>query len=450
MKCVVIGGGVAGLAAAHFLVGDHGIAGQDLTILESSDRVGGCLRPVILEGQTLDAGPDALLTRRPEGTDLLRSVGLDAQRVTPATGRAYLACGDRLHAYPSGLFLGIPMRPESVLGTDLLSEPGRARALRGFALPPTADTSDVTVAEAVGRRWGPEVADRLAGPLIAAVHAGRADYLSAAACASQLFPDASPQPSTGGLDAAPPFISLEGGLWQLADRLHAVLQQTNVTAQTGRPVHAVTQTRQGWAVRAGSDELLADRVVMAVGPSSAAKLLAPTSPAAAKSLASIELASVAIATVLLSPAAQFPEGSGFLVPQGVSNSRLTTACTWFDQKWPRMARDDGRVVRLSTGRHGDSRFAELDDAALVAELIGELGDLTDQTVEARSAVVSRFTDAFPQYGVGHIGLVADAQRELERVTSGTLAVCGNAYFGVGLPAVIASARSAAEMICRAV
>lgn len=446
MRFIVVGGGVGGLAAAHALVHQHGVPGSAVVVLEASDRVGGCLRPVSLEGQTLDAGPDALLTRRPEGIELVRSLELGAQTVAPATGRAYLASGDGLQPYPEHLFLGVPVRPEGVGATELLSEQGRARALEGFVLPPTADTSDVTVAEVVGRRWGTEVADRLAGPLIAAVHAGRADYLSAAACAPQLFPDARPRPSANTTDEVPPFISLQGGLWQLADRLREALQAAGVAVETGRRVQAVTREEQAWTVIAGSDELVADRVVIAVGAPAAADLLAPTVPAAARTMELIELASVAIVTVLLTPSARLPHGSGFLVPPASSGSRLLTACTWFDQKWPQAARGDGRIVRLSTGRHGDARFGELDDSALIAQLTRELAELVGQRLETRSAAVTRFADAFPQYRVGHLGLMAGVQEEIERATSGTLAVCGNAYAGVGLPAVIGSARAAARLV----
>ncbi len=449
MNYVVVGGGVGGLAAAHALVHEHGVPGRDVVVWESSERVGGCLRPVSLGGQTLDAGPDALLTRRPEGIDLLRSLGLETQTVAPGTGQAYLASGDRLHPYPAGLFLGVPLRPEGVAATVLLSEQGRARAIEGFALPRTPDTSDVTVAEAIARRWGSEVADRLAGPLIAAVHAGRADYLSAAACAPQVFPDALPQPSAGATDLAPPFVSLEGGLWKLAESLRRALQMAGVRVQTGRRVEELTQGQSGWTVRAGTLELAADRVVLALGAAATAILLAPTAPIAARSMASIELASVAIATVLLPPAVEFPDGSGFLVPPSPSSPRLLTACTWFDQKWPQTARDDGRIVRLSTGRHGDSRFSEFDDDALVARLTSELADLIGQRAEARSAAVTRFEDAFPQYAVGHLEKVAAVQAELDRVTCGTLALCGNAYAGVGLPAVIGSARAAARAVTAA-
>ena len=449
MNYLVIGGGVAGLVAAHSLVHDRGVPGEAVHLVEASDRVGGCLRSASLAGQVLDAGPDALLTRRPEGIELLRSLGLRDRTATPGSGRAYLASVAGLVSYPPGLFLGVPMSPESIRETDVLSDAGRARALRGFEDSAAWGTEDVSVAQMVTRRWGEEVANRLAGPLIGAVHAGRADYLSAAVCAPQLFPGANPPAPSAPTGGGSPFVSLDGGLWQLADHLRRALDESGVTVSTDAPVNTVTPTRQGWTAAIAHRNVEADRVVLATGAPVAADLLTATTPSAAESLASIEHASVAIAIVLLAPSADFPEGSGFLVPEAEGSPSLLTACTWFDQKWPYTARPDGRIVRLSAGRHGDSRFEDRGDAELVDALVADLARLTDQALEVRAGVVTRFPGAFPQYAVGHGELVRSVQDEVRDATAGTLALCGNAYAGVGLPAVIGSARDAAAAIAPA-
>lgn len=447
MTYLVVGGGIAGLTAAHALVTRHGVSGDEIQLREASARIGGCLRPTSLAGQTVDAGPDALLTRRPQGLELIRSLRLDGDTVTPATGRAYLATESGLRSYPPGLFLGIPVRPESVGTADVLSEEGRRRALEGFDIPPTADTADVSVAELVARRWGPEVAERLAGPLLAAVHAGRADYLSAAACAPQLFPDARPpSPTAGG--GSPPFVSLAGGLWQLIEAMRDVLTEQGVELVTDTPVVELARRPHGWNAKTAEGEIAADRVVLAVGARVAAQLIAPVALGAAEVLRSIEHASVAIAVALVSASSGFPEGSGFLVPP-LPASPLLTACTWFDQKWPATARSDGRLLRLSAGRHRDGRFEGFDDRDLAERLVAEAAQLTGQPLELLDAIVTRYPGAFPQYAVGHPELVRKVHDDVHRASSGTLALCGNAYAGVGIPAVIASAHAAAGQVAAA-
>lgn len=447
MTYLIVGGGIAGLVAAHALVMRHGVAGDDIQLREASARIGGCLRPTSLAGQTVDAGPDALLTRRPEGLELIRSLGLDGATITPASGRAYLATESGLRSYPPGLFLGIPVRPESVGTADVLSEEGRRRALAGFDIPPTTDTADLSVAALVTRRWGSEVAERLAGPLLAAVHAGRADYLSAAACAPQLFPDARPQPAAGG-GSASPFVSLDGGLWRLGEVMRDVLTQQGVKLVTESPVVELARRPHGWTAKATEGEIEADRVVLAVGTDVASTLVTAFAPDAAAALASVEQASVAIAVVLVSASSGLPEGSGFLVPPS-PESPLLTACTWFDQKWPATARSDGRILRLSAGRHGDKRFEGFDDGDLAERLVAEAAKLIGQPLELLDERVTRYPGAFPQYAVGHADLVRMVHDDVYRAAAGTLALCGNAYAGVGIPAVIASAHTAAELVATA-
>ncbi|GDY62011.1 hypothetical protein SAV14893_014040 [Streptomyces avermitilis] len=77
-QVVVIGGGIAGLAAAHRLLD----RGARVTVLEASDRLGGKLLPGEIEGVRVDLGAESMLARRPEAVGLAREVGL-ADRLRP-------------------------------------------------------------------------------------------------------------------------------------------------------------------------------------------------------------------------------------------------------------------------------------------------------------------------------------------------------------------------------
>jgi protoporphyrinogen/coproporphyrinogen III oxidase len=61
--------------------------------------------------------------------------------------------------------------------------------------------------------------------------------------------------------------------------------------------------------------------------------------------------------------------------------------------------------------------------------------------------VQRWGGALPQYAVGHLDRVARVRRAVAEVPG--LAVCGAAYDGVGIPAVIGSARRAAASLVAA-
>src|SRR6266576_894574 len=83
-RVAVIGGGIAGLAAAFFLR-EEPVA---VTVLEGSPRLGGKLAVSDIAGMAVDEGAEALLARRPEGTGLIRAAGLVGQLVAPGTTSA--------------------------------------------------------------------------------------------------------------------------------------------------------------------------------------------------------------------------------------------------------------------------------------------------------------------------------------------------------------------------
>jgi oxygen-dependent protoporphyrinogen oxidase len=65
-------------------------------------------------------------------------------------------------------------------------------------------------------------------------------------------------------------------------------------------------------------------------------------------------------------------------------------------------------------------------------------------VHAVDTHVQRWGGALPQYAVGHLERVARIRSAVAAVPG--LAVCGAAYDGVGVPAVIGSARRAAAEV----
>ena len=84
----IIGGGIAGLAAAFYLRDEP----VRVTVLEGSPRLGGKLAVSPVAGIEVDAGAEALLARRPEGVGLLAELGLESERRDPGTTSAGIRC----------------------------------------------------------------------------------------------------------------------------------------------------------------------------------------------------------------------------------------------------------------------------------------------------------------------------------------------------------------------
>ena len=449
---VIVGGGISGLASAFFLRD----AGVRVTLLEGSPRLGGKLAVSEIAGVAVDSGAEALLVTRPEGTGLLSAAGLDDQRVAPGTTAAAIWTRGELRPLPRRQFFGVPADVTELAASGVVSAEGAARAARDLELPPTPRDGDISVAGYVGSRFGPEVVDRLVDPLLGGVYAGLSTALSfdatmpALSAASRRFPSLA-EAAGSLLPAAPAprpvFTTLAAGLGALPEVL---AKQSGATIRTGAMVRELARTPDGWRLTVGSaaePELVeADAVIIAVPARPAGRLLAgvPGASAAVTAFGEFGYASMAIVT-LAYPRAAFPEQatarSGYLVP--AVDGRAVKAVTFSTVKWPHLL-GEYHVVRCSLGRIGEEAVLQRDDADLAGLAAAELANAVGVRGAPADARVTRWGGSLPQYTVGHLDRVARIRAAVAELPG--LAVCGAAYDGVGIPACVATAKSAVAQI----
>lgn len=422
-----------------------------MTVLEGSARVGGILHTSEVGGIQVDAGADAFLARVPEAERLAREVGLGASLVSPATGTAHIWVGGRMRALPPGTILGVPGSLRSVVSSGVLSWRGLLRAAGDLVLPRTPVLGDVAVGDLVGRRLGREVVERLVDPLLGGVYAGRADDLSLESTVPQLNRGArthrslmravrarpSESPSTEG----PVFQSLDGGLGRLPEAVARGLGDGVVRLSSRAAL--IERVGSAWRITlVGGRALVVDAVVVATPAPIAATLLRYAAPALSGELSAIATASVVIVTFAFprDALAGAPAGSGFLVP--ATEGRLMKACTFSSAKWAHLDAGEVAIVRCSVGRAGEP--APDDDDVIVTRLLDELRMSVGVTASPVDVRVTRWTDALPQYAVGHRDRVSRIETALAQLPG--LALAGSAYDGVGVPACIRSGDAAARVV----
>jgi oxygen-dependent protoporphyrinogen oxidase len=375
--------------------------------------------------------------------------------VHPATITANLWTRGTMRPMPRTL-MGVPLDTRLLAASGVISKAGLARVAVEPLLPATHLEGDVSIGWLVGERFGDEVVDRLVEPLLGGVYAGHAREISARAAVPQVVAlldrDRSMMRAAAAAAAqtndVPVFAGLAGGLAQLPETIAAGLDvRTDSTARD-----LLRASGGGWDLMVGATSdpwtLHADAVILATPARATGRLLTQVAPDAAKELARIEYASMAVVTLAFRTR-DFPatEGSGFLVPP--VDGRTVKASTYSFAKWD-WVREAGSaaqgvlVVRCSIGRHREEWTLQRTDEEIVQLALEDLADAIGLSVRPVDAHVQRWGGALPQYAVGHLDRVRTIHTSVAAEPG--LAVCGAAYDGLGLPACVASAQLAATQV----
>lgn len=455
VRVVVVGGGIAGLAAAHRFLERSRWSGAsiDLTLLEAERRVGGVIRTEQRDGFLLEAGPDSFLNDRPQAMDMCRRLELDGERVgtQPGCRKGFVALGGRLVPIPEGFSLVGPARFWPLAASSTLSPWGKLRALLEPMVPRRTDGSDESVAAFVRRRFGREVLERLAGPMIRGMASGDPEDLSARAllrrflemedrCGSVirgLRVEAAGR--VGGL-----FLSFRLGMQRMVDRLAERLPPGAVRLNS----RAVGLRRGSggcrWLVRTeAGKEIAAEAVCVALPAFRAAGLLRGVDAELAERLGQARYASwTTVYLPFRREDVRHPmRGFGFVVPRQASPR--VAGCTFVQMKFPGRA-PEGKVLLRVFLEEEEGEFQRHSDMERVSWLCGWLRPLLGIRGEPLWSAVFRAPRSLPQYRPGHSAWAQDLEERV-RLQPG-LALAGNAYGGHGVSACLSGAEQAVDRI----
>lgn len=446
LDVAIIGGGIAGLAAAYELRNRP----LSVRVFEATARPGGVIATDRFDGWVIDGGPDSLLVQKPAAVALCRELGIADRLVSTLTPRtAFVIRGAHLHAISDGSFLGFPITLGALARSRLFTLRGKARMAGEIFVPRRNGTADESIASFVGRRFGREAVDYLADPLLAGIHAGDADRLSMRALFPRLV-DAERQsgsviralrrlrvrPSPEGV-----FVSLPGGTSELVDALTAALPRGTIATRA-----CVTRLDRAdlFRVESGGTDVHARAVILAVPAYTAGSLLRPLTAAVADVCDAVPYASTA--TVALGyrrdQVAHPLRGTGFVVPRTEGLALL--AATWVSSKWPGRAPAGHVLIRGFLGGGRDPRRLDAGDRALIDTARRELSDILGISGEPVVARLYRWTRQSPQYEVGHLQRIAAIENGLQSVPG--LFVAGSGFRSIGIPDCIADGRATAVRV----
>jgi oxygen-dependent protoporphyrinogen oxidase len=486
MRTAIIGGGIAGLAAAYELEKARAAnPGVQYTLFESRDRLGGSLATTVIDGSVLERGPDSFLSEKPAAAELCRELGLgpDLLPSNDADRKTWIVVGKRLVALPDGLMFLVPTKLVPTAFSALFSIGTKIRMGLELLHPPRPSVGDESVAALVERHFGKQAVERLADPLLSGIYGGDASQLSArtvlprlvemeveygsltrgmlaahkkmraAMAARARAAETDPAPADrlkamgGSSGPRGIFTTLRGGLQQMVDAIEAKLDPLSVRLST--QVDAVEYTGSGWQVTAGGEAAGYDNLIVASPAWSASALLSTVDATLSEELAAIPYSSSITVNLIYDETAigALPEGFGFLVP--TTSGRAMLACTFAHRKFLGRTAPGKAVFRAFLGgMRNDALMAEPDNV-LIATVRRELSEILGARtiglhIEPDYAEVNRWRRAMAQYAVGHQERMARIRARVATLPG--LHLAGNAYDGIGIPDCIRLGRKAAQSL----
>ncbi len=465
-RAIVVGGGISGLAAAYHLMElrqERGL-GLEITLLEAGQRLGGSIATERVGDFLVEAGPDSFITEKPWALRLCNRLGIQSRLVsTNSTGQTvYVVHNGSLQPLPEGFFLLAPTRFAPLIRTPLFSWRGKLRMAAELFLPRGHVDGDESLASFVRRRFGQEVLDRVAQPLIGGIYAADPERLSLrstmprfldmeranrsviyALWRGQRLRERNAPRGSGARWSL--FVTLAGGMQELVETIAERFPAGTVRLNTG--VSSLEREREpgeeGWLIATrGAEKLKADGIILAIPSYGSAEMLSPVAPELSRELAAIPYSSAATVS-LAYRREQIPhrlDAFGIVVPN--VEARQIIACTFSSLKYPGRAPGGHLLLRAFVGGALQPHLVDQDDSTIESCVRRELAELLGIQAAPLFCRIFRHRRSMPQYEVGHHERIRRINSYLTQLPP--LSLAGNAYGGVGMADCIHSGEQAAE------
>ena len=470
---IIIGGGIAGLAAAVHLKSGAKAYGKtvDVLVLEKNNRIGGKILTEKIDNYLIEGGPDSFLPEKVWSVNLARHLGLEPEML-PSNDQfkgTFIYSRKRLHSLPEGVMLMVPTSFWPMAKSNLISWPGKIRMGMEVFMPKRKSRDDESLASFVTRRLGRECLEKIAEPLVAGIHTSNPDNMSVLATfprfvqmeqksgslilgmisAMKSRPHATLSgPSRPGRDAPKMtyFMSFKNGMQTLPQACAEHIGKDSIRINAG--VKAVEPRGKGYSVILESGETLqADHVMLASASYDSLEMVKGFDANLAAKMGVIEWSSSATVSIVFKKEdVRVPlRGFGFIVPR--VEGRRINATTYSSIKWSYRAPDDTIMVRVFVGGgHHEELVRELDDAGMVRMVLEELDTVLGLKANALFSKVYRWYKGMPKYTVGHLEQIAVLDRML--ATHQGLHLIGCSYKGIGIGDCVHEAQIAAEKILK--
>jgi len=475
-KIIVIGGGVAGLAAAY-KVRRAAAEGHDVDVVlyEKDQRIGGKIASEFVSDEwdpaedgarfVIDGGPDCFLTEKPAVHRIAKLLGFfdDELPSDESRKKTLILSRGRLFEMPDGVMMFAPTKFVPFATTGLFSWPGKIRMAMDLFIPrkqvAEGELNDETLEDFVVRRMGRECLDRLAEPLVGGVHASDPKMMSLAATFPRLlemeqkngslmrgFLEARKKveamrkkyPAQPGAKPRTFFTSLVEGMAELPAHMAEGIGAERVKMGVG--VESLTLLDDGTYRVELSDGTsdVADAVIVATESFAAEKIVRGVDADIANNLSAIPTSSSATVSMGFHESEVGIDLNAFGVLCPMVEKRPLLAATYSSTKWPGRAPGGKVLFRGFVGGPNNQEILEKSDEELFDIVLAQFRSILGLSPDAKPLFqrIYRWDRGMPQYTLGHLDRVSQIEERCAAI--GTLALAGGSYRGVGIPNCIES------------
>ena len=459
MKVAIVGAGISGLSSAHYLrkLCRGGNVPLELVLFESSARPGGVFDTVKKGDMILELGPDSFITSKPWALDLARELGIGDSLLGVGYGKGkntFVYQAGRLWALPEGFFLMAPSKLLPFLRSRLFSAGAKLRVLFE-PLVPRGGGEDESIRSFVKRRFGREIFDKAAQPLLGGIYMADPEKLSLSATMPQFLEmeqrsgsvlwDLLRNPPTSRGESGARyglFLTPAEGMSVIIERLCASAEFARQDFETS--VLSLKKSEKGWLVGSDRGEEEFDAVVLSTRADTAGQLLSDVDPQFGVRLSGVRYVSSVVATLVFEEKdfRGLPDGLGIIIPS--TEKMNLVACSLYSSKFPEKCGSGKVVIRCFLGGELNPEAALWDEENIKAVLKEELAQIFGFDNHPTEIYIRRYPISMPRFALGHREEISRVMHGLSRHSG--LALCGAAYFGVGIPDCVRSAELAARKI----
>lgn len=443
----IVGGGISGLATAHFLLQQQ--PHLKVLVLEKNTQPGGAIASYHHQGYLAEWGPHGFLDNCKESKELIKLAALERAVTTAPLSKfvRYVCLGGKLNC--------IPQTPIKIIREPLMPFWAKLRVLGEVFKPPLA--GEPSVAKWAEYRFGKNIVP-FADAVFTGTYAGDISLLKidsvmagvrdmerehGSIIRGVLNKMRAGKKEGGGKTKKqlPSMTSFTEGMGQLPQTLAAMLERDNGIFYNHR-VNAIAGAAGAWQLTTEYGQFASSHLVMALPVNAALKLLAPLTEANPPPLQQLPEAKIASVLLGFDQAAEIPFGFGYLAPE--SEQRFALGALFSSHMFPGRAPAGQQLLEALVGGRRHPERLELDDREIINAVFRDLRELMPLPKSPSFATILRPNNTIPQMEGGYQGLL-DWRRELQQHHQG-LHLCGFGWRGIGINDMIKEAWKTANQL----